>query len=68
MNKSNRKLNVIYKKKTIEIDWTNSLNDLKDDCQRKFPYSDYDKRIAKIFIVLPNKKTLEINDENELKN
>ncbi len=67
MNKSNRKLNVIYKKKTIEIDWTNSLNDLKDDCQRKFPYSDYEKRMAKIFIVLPNKETLEINDENEFK-
>jgi hypothetical protein len=34
----NRKLKVIYKSKEIEIDWTDSLNDLKDNCQRKFPY------------------------------
>ena len=67
MSREKRKINVTYKSKTIEIEWTNSLNDLKDDCQRKFPYSDYEKRIAKIFIVLPNKQELEIKDENEFK-
>ena len=64
----NRKLKVIYKSKEIEIDWTDSLNDLKDNCQRKFPYSDYEKRIAKVFIVLPNEQELEITDEMEFKN
>ena len=60
--KENKILRIKYDSKEILVKWTDSLNDLYDNCQRKFHYLEEEKKAAKFFFLLPDNSELEIID------
>ena len=62
MESQKKSLLIQYQSKQDKVDWTKSLENLRNECQIKFNFSEQEKKKTKFYIVLPDKSDLEISD------
>ena len=62
MESQKKSLLIEYQSKQDKVEWTKSLENLRNECQIKFNFSDQEKKKTKFYIVLPDNTDLEISD------
>ena len=62
MESQKKSLLIEYQSKQDKVEWTKSLENLRNECQIKFNFSDQEKKKTKFYIVLPDNSDLEISD------
>ncbi len=62
MESQKKSLLIQYQSKQDKVEWTKSLENLRNECQIKFSFSEQEKKKTKFYIVLPDKSDLEISD------
>ena len=62
MESQKKSLLIQYQSKQDKVEWTKSLENLRNECQIKFNFSDQEKKKTKFYIVLPDNTDLEISD------